>query len=283
MADVTVNYEALSRVAAELQAGRENLQEQLERLQRLIDDLVKSEFRTRIASVQFDASYRQWTASAQGVLENLQSFMGFLQQALQAHQDLDAKLASGASSGAGGSTGPGTAAEAGAAGGAVAGGAAAVGAAAKLRGGGASGGGSGGGPSGGAAPLPQARTPNARHNLTRVTTRTTKKAKNTVIGPDVDVNADVEAIRAGNYTRQGNDIVVNGRTYQMESSGTLFPVSGPGFYPLDRMSFMALGILNEEGGLTAAAVQKLAVYRDMTPENIQAAVEAWRAANGGGG
>lgn len=140
--------------------------------------------------------------------------------------------------------------------------------------------GAGKGADAGSKPLPEARPPNKRHNLTGVRTTTTKKKLNTVIAPWVDVNADVELIRAGKYTRQDNDLIVNGRTYRVEPSGTLIPVSGPGFYQLNRMAYLALGILNEEGGLTPAAEARLSRYRDLTDADLQAALEAWRTGQG---
>jgi hypothetical protein len=140
--------------------------------------------------------------------------------------------------------------------------------------------GAGKGAEAGSKPLPEARPPNKRHNLTGVRTTTTKKKLNTVIAPWVDVNADVELIRAGKYTRQENDLIVNGRTYRVEPSGTLIPVSGPGFYQLNRMAYLALGILNEEGGLTPAAEARLSKYRDLTDADLQAALEAWSAGQG---
>ncbi len=90
------------------------------------------------------------------------------------------------------------------------------------------------------APGIEARAPNDRHLLNRITPKMPKKPENSVILPHVDVRADVDAINLGQAERVGSDFKVNGRTYGIESNGTLFPRSGEGIVQMDRGSYWAL-------------------------------------------
>ena len=89
--------------------------------------------------------------------------------------------------------------------------------------------------------------PASRHWAQTVTQRTVAKAVTTVIEPWVDVAGDVAAINAGRAIRMGERFVVNGRRYQQEAIGTLYPIDGVGFHQLDRGAFRALGVYNEFG------------------------------------
>lgn len=57
--------------------------------------------------------------------------------------------------------------------------------------------------------------------------------KNTMIEPEIDVPADVDAINQGLGTRNGNEYTINGRTYEVQH-GSLIPKSGIGFHPLSQ-------------------------------------------------
>jgi RHS repeat-associated protein len=96
------------------------------------------------------------------------------------------------------------------------------------------------------------RAPASRHRASTVTQRTLTKESNTVIDPSVNVGADVEAINAGGATLGRNaqgelTATINGRTYAIESGGTLSPRTGEGFTTLTRGGFRVLGILNKFG------------------------------------
>lgn len=67
------------------------------------------------------------------------------------------------------------------------------------------------------------------------------------------MSADVAAIRSGEAQKIGDTFVVNGRTYGMHD-GTLYPMSGPGFYALDRGGYKALGVLNKFGDTPQADI-----------------------------
>jgi hypothetical protein len=94
--------------------------------------------------------------------------------------------------------------------------------------------------------------PADRHWAAKVKQKTLAKEKNTVIEPRVDVQKDVDAINAGNAVRTGDMLTINGRNYGIHD-GTLYPISGDGFYQLDRGAFKALGVFNEFGDTKRAA------------------------------
>jgi hypothetical protein len=91
------------------------------------------------------------------------------------------------------------------------------------------------------------RRPRRRHFLVHVNRRSKPKRRNTVIRPWVDVTGDVRAINDGLGVRMGNTVTVHGRTYGIEPTATLYPISGPGFEFLDRGSYIALGFYNDLG------------------------------------
>jgi hypothetical protein len=95
--------------------------------------------------------------------------------------------------------------------------------------------------------LASLKPPVIRHYADRVTQTSIAKEVNTVIDRSVtDVPTDVAAIKSGQAEKIGDTFVVNGRTYGMHD-GRLYPMSGPGFYTLDRAAYKALGVLNKFG------------------------------------
>jgi filamentous hemagglutinin len=90
-------------------------------------------------------------------------------------------------------------------------------------------------------------SPSTRHYADKVTQSSVAKEVNTVVDRSVvDMSADVAAIRSGQAQKVSDTFVVNGRTYGMHD-GTLYPMSGPGLYTLDRGGYKALGVLNKFG------------------------------------
>lgn len=96
-------------------------------------------------------------------------------------------------------------------------------------------------------PSRRIRQPNRRHFLAHVNRRSKPKRRNTIIFPWVDVAGDVRAINDGLGVRVGNEVTVNGRTYGIEPTATLYPITGPGFVLLDRGAYKALGYYNDFG------------------------------------
>lgn len=96
------------------------------------------------------------------------------------------------------------------------------------------------------------RSPSSRHYLDKIDQKTVAKEWNTVIEPNVKVNEDLSAIRAGNVRLESDRFILpNGRIYG-HHDGTLYPISGPGFHRLDRGTFKALGVYNQFGNTNKA-------------------------------
>jgi len=87
----------------------------------------------------------------------------------------------------------------------------------------------------------------SRHRIRSVRQGGKKTRQNTVAESGINMKADVDAINAGQGTRDGNLYTVNGRTYELIGGDHLVPYSGPGFHPLTRSEFDALGIFNKFG------------------------------------
>ncbi|GIF19609.1 hypothetical protein BJ973_006654 [Actinoplanes tereljensis] len=113
----------------------------------------------------------------------------------------------------------------------------------------------------------------AEARLARIRPSNPTKDKNTVVLPGTDVAADLADISAGrgNWNAETNRYEVNGRSYGVESTGTVFPVSGPGFVNLSRPEYKVLKqLIGADGDLDAA---QAALRRD---PSISAA--DWRSA-----
>jgi hypothetical protein len=122
------------------------------------------------------------------------------------------------------------------------------------------------------------RTPHQRHFAARIRQSTRTKARNSVLESWVDVAADVEAINAGRAVRQSDRFVVNGRTYGVEPTGTLYPIAGPGVHRLSRGAFNALGVYNQFGR-SPRAEEILELMRISAEERAQA-LRIWEAEQG---
>ena len=102
--------------------------------------------------------------------------------------------------------------------------------------------------------LANLRAPNSRHHADKVIQGNSNRAKNqnTIIDRKVvDINADVKAIRNGEASVTNGKYQINGRTYE-EHGGTLYPVSGKGFYSMNRGEYQALGVYNKFGNTPKA-------------------------------
>jgi hypothetical protein len=117
-------------------------------------------------------------------------------------------------------------------------------------------------------------SPNLRHYADKVNQGSVAKEVNTVIDRSVvDVSADVAAIQSGQAHKIGDTFIINGRTYGVHD-GTLFPISGPGLYTLDRGAYKTLGVLNKFGD-TAQADQILK-NMGVSPETKAIALRVFR-------
>jgi Pretoxin HINT domain len=123
------------------------------------------------------------------------------------------------------------------------------------------------------------RRPNDRHRASSVNQKTVAKEKNTVYDKSVDVEADVKAINEGKGVVGRNEfgeetVTVNGRTYAVESNGTLSPRSGAGFHDLTRAEFKALGVFNKFGNSERA--REILGKMGIDAATAQKALEVWQ-------
>jgi len=96
-----------------------------------------------------------------------------------------------------------------------------------------------------------------------------------LFNPWVDVAGDVRDINGGHGIRSGNTVSVNGRLYGIKPSAVLYPLSGPGFIPLDCGAYKALGYYNDYG-ITDLAEEKLN-QASITSQSREQARQVWEA------
>ena len=99
------------------------------------------------------------------------------------------------------------------------------------------------------------KPPNSRHNLNNVRPKSPAKDKNTVVLPGTDVAGDLAGIAAGRgrWVEETSRYEINGRTYAVESTGTVFPDSGPGLVNLSRSEYKVLKqLIGSDGDVDAA-------------------------------
>jgi hypothetical protein len=99
------------------------------------------------------------------------------------------------------------------------------------------------------------KPPNNRHNLNSIRPKNPAKDKNTVVLPGTDVAGDLEAISAGRgrWVEETSRYEINGRTYAVESTGTVFPDSGPGLVNLSRSEYKVLKqMIGSDGDIDTA-------------------------------
>ena len=122
------------------------------------------------------------------------------------------------------------------------------------------------------------KPPNSRHHLASIRPSNPAKKDNTVVLPGTDIAADLVDISAGRgmWIAQHNVYEVNGRTYAVESTGTVFPVSGPGFVNLTRSEYKVLQHLIGSDGDVATAREALRRDPSVRDADWQSALEVFR-------
>ncbi|WP_329370654.1 RHS repeat-associated core domain-containing protein [Streptomyces sp. NBC_01483] len=95
------------------------------------------------------------------------------------------------------------------------------------------------------------KPPNKRHTVSGSKSGEIRE-KNSVIlrGNESLINDDIAGIARGDakLDGNGNNYEINGRTYRIEESGTVYPVSGPGIVELDRNEYAALQGIGKVNG-----------------------------------
>lgn len=120
-----------------------------------------------------------------------------------------------------------------------------------------------------------------RHDLNRITPKTHAQKKNSVVDPDVDMEADIDAIQRGEATwrPESNEYEINGRTYKVENTGSdglrTYPTGGEGVHNLDQLGYRLLQSMIKNDGDVEAAWQQNHRNPNVTPERWGAALEAF--------
>jgi hypothetical protein len=125
------------------------------------------------------------------------------------------------------------------------------------------------------------RAPHPRHTMGGVKNGEVK-AENSLILPDYKqaVNKDIAEIATGNakWDHVSQRYEINGRTYGVEDTGTVFPDSGPGIVNLDRIEYDALKQITRVDG-DVSKLEKLfsnAPKFKNNPQAVEKALELYR-------
>jgi len=93
MANLNVTYADMQSAANQLRAGEQQIEADLARLKRLIDNLVASGYVTDASSRRFDASYTEFTSGATKMIQGLTGMGQYLDAAAKAFAETDTQLA----------------------------------------------------------------------------------------------------------------------------------------------------------------------------------------------
>jgi len=93
MANVNVTYADMQSAASQLRGGEQQIQADLAKLKKLIDNLVASGYVTDTSSKQFDASYTQFNTGATKMIDGLNGMGQYLDAAVKAFHETDTQLA----------------------------------------------------------------------------------------------------------------------------------------------------------------------------------------------
>jgi WXG100 family type VII secretion target len=93
MSNINVSYDSIDSAAGQLDTGRENLTQQIEALNRLIEDLVSNGFVTSSASGAYQETFQQYSNGAKQTIATLEQFAKFLRNAMDTIRETDEQLA----------------------------------------------------------------------------------------------------------------------------------------------------------------------------------------------
>ncbi len=94
MPNLNVTYADMQSAANQLRAGEQQIEADLSRLKRLIDNLVASGYVTDSSSKRFDVSYTEFTSGATKMIQGLNGMGQYLDAAAKAFAETDTQLAS---------------------------------------------------------------------------------------------------------------------------------------------------------------------------------------------
>lgn len=90
--NLNVTYADMQSAASQLKAGEQQIESDLARLKRLIDNLIASGYVTDTSSRQFDASYTEFNTGATKMIQGLTSMAQYLEAAAKAFHETDVQL-----------------------------------------------------------------------------------------------------------------------------------------------------------------------------------------------
>lgn len=93
MGNVAVTYDEMRHAANQLKNGRNEIEEKLNSMKKLVNDLVNQGFVTDRASKKFDADFNEFHTGAQKTIEGLDGMGQYLESAADAFQQTDESLA----------------------------------------------------------------------------------------------------------------------------------------------------------------------------------------------
>ena len=94
MANVNVTYAEMQSAANQLRAGESQIEGDLAKLKKLVDNLVAGGYVTDSSSQQFEASYTEFNQGATKMIQGLNGMGQFLDAAAKAFHETDTQLAS---------------------------------------------------------------------------------------------------------------------------------------------------------------------------------------------
>jgi WXG100 family type VII secretion target len=94
MANLNVTYADMQSAASQLKSGEQQIQSDLARLKKLVDNLVAGGYVTDASSKQFEASYTQFNSGATQMIQGLNGMGQYLDAAAKAFNETDTQLAS---------------------------------------------------------------------------------------------------------------------------------------------------------------------------------------------
>jgi len=94
VANLNVTYADMQSAAKQLQGGEQQIEGDLSKLKKLIDNLVAGGYVTDSSSRQFEASYTEFNTGATKMIQGLTGMGQYLEAAAKAFHETDTQLAS---------------------------------------------------------------------------------------------------------------------------------------------------------------------------------------------
>lgn len=93
MSNINVSYDSIDSAAGQLDTGRENLTQQIEALNRIIEDLTSNGFVTSSASGAYQETFLQYANGAKQTISGLEGLANFLRKTTETMRSTDDGIA----------------------------------------------------------------------------------------------------------------------------------------------------------------------------------------------